>query len=97
MGSPKLVLHKDLTGDDLHNPKAHAESHHSSGSDPLEYVYTQEVPSATWNIRHNLGKFPSVIVVDTAGSVVVGETKYISVNEIQLVFSSAFSGSAYLT
>ena len=28
-------LHKDLTGGDLHSPKAHASSHRGGGSDPI--------------------------------------------------------------
>ena len=29
------------------------------------FVFTQAVPSLVWSIQHNLGKFPSVSVVDT--------------------------------
>ena len=60
------------------------------------FVFTQAIPSATWSITHNLGKFPSVTVVDSAGSTVEGGIQYISNNEIEITFVGAFSGKAYL-
>ena len=70
-----------------------------TNSDPescdKHYTYTQRIPSDEWSIVHNLNKYPSVTVVDSGGSVVVGETVYIDNNNIQITFSSAFSGKAY--
>lgn len=60
------------------------------------YVFTQGVPSTTWTIVHNLGVFPSVTVVDSGGSVQIGDVLYVSANEITLTFSAAFAGKAYL-
>lgn len=60
------------------------------------YIHTQSSPSDTWIITHNLEKYPSITIVDSAGSVVEGEEKYISKNEIHIFFSSSFSGKAYL-
>jgi hypothetical protein len=34
-----------------------------------EYVYNQILSSSQWNIEHNLNRFPSVSIVDSAGSV----------------------------
>ena len=59
------------------------------------FSFTQNTPSAVWNVTHNLNKHPSVTVVDSAGTEVIGEVKFIDSNSIQLLFSSAFSGSAY--
>lgn len=59
------------------------------------YVYTQNVPSASWSVSHNLGKRPSVTIVDTAENVVIGEIKYVDNNSVILTFSAAFSGKAY--
>ena len=59
-------------------------------------VFTQMVSSATWTIQHNLDKYPSVTVIDSAGTICVGEIQYISSNKLVLIFSSAFSGIAYL-
>lgn len=59
------------------------------------YTHTQAVPSDTWEVTHNLGKYPSVEVVDSAGSVVVGDYKNIDTNTMLLTFSGAFAGKAY--
>jgi hypothetical protein len=60
------------------------------------YVYTQAVPSATWTITHNLGKHPSVAIVDSAGTVVEGDIIYDSNNQVTASFVGGFSGVAYL-
>ena len=59
------------------------------------YVYTQATSSDTWTIQHNLNKYPAVAIVDSGGSIVIGEVVYIDNNNIQITFSSAFSGKAY--
>ena len=61
------------------------------------YVFNQASPSSTWNITHSLGGRPSVTVVDSAGTVVVGEVAYNSNTSVTVSFSAPFSGSAYLT
>lgn len=60
------------------------------------FVYQQNVASDEWVIEHNLGRFPTVTVVDSAGTVVVGEVRYIDSNTIRVKFIGAFSGNAYL-
>ena len=60
------------------------------------FDYTQSVPATVWNITHNLGKFPSISVIDSAGTVVIGEYTYMDDNNVKLTFSAAFSGKAYL-
>lgn len=64
-------------------------------SQDAHYVYIQSSPSATWVIAHNLAKYPSVTVVDSADNVVVGETEYDSLNQVTLTFAGAFSGKAF--
>lgn len=61
-------------------------------------TYTQcfENASATWTITHNLGKFPSVTVVDSANTVVVGNVDYTNSNSLVITFNAAFSGCAFL-
>ena len=58
--------------------------------------HVQNVSSDTWTINHNLNKYPSVTVQDSAGSIVVGEITYDNKNTITLTFSGAFSGEAHL-
>ena len=60
------------------------------------FVFTQGVPATTWNIQHNLGKFPSITVIDTADTVVTGQYEYIDNNNVTLTFSAGFAGKAYL-
>jgi hypothetical protein len=61
------------------------------------YVHTQASASATWTITHDLGGQPSVTVVDSAGTVVVGEIRYDSNVVVTVLFTTPFSGYAYLT
>ena len=65
------------------------------GSD-LNYVHNQSQALDTWLITHNLNKYPSVTVIDSAGSTVEGTITYISNEEIKIEFSSPFSGKAIL-
>ena len=59
------------------------------------YAHTQSVSSATWTITHNLNKYPSVTIVDSAGTVVEGDIAYSNTNAVVVTFSSTFSGKAY--
>ena len=61
------------------------------------HVHVQSVPSTVWVIIHSLGGKPSVMVTDTADTVVIGEVKYDSNTQITVEFTTAFSGYAYLT
>lgn len=62
----------------------------------LNYTHNQMVASASWTITHNLGKYPSVTVVDSAGTAWEGDITYINNNSLQINFSLPFSGKAYL-
>lgn len=60
------------------------------------FTFIQNVARNVWEIEHNLNKYPSVTIVDSAENVVIGDIIYIDENNVRLVFSSAFSGKAYL-
>lgn len=60
------------------------------------FVFTQSVPSTTWNIVHNLNKYPSVSVVNINNVAMYGEITYIDENELTIEFSAGFSGKAYM-
>jgi hypothetical protein len=93
-------IHQMGTGEArLYGPKA-------SGTWPAEYitltgsdrhVHTQGSAATTWTVTHTLGGRPSVTVVDSTGTVVIGEVQYNSDTQVTITFSAAFSGSAYLT
>lgn len=65
-------------------------------SNPETYVFEQKTPLAVWAITHDLNKYPSCTVVDSAGSVVVGEVTYIDKSNLVITFSAGFSGTCYL-
>lgn len=60
------------------------------------FVYTQNTPSTTWNVSHYLGKFPSVTVIDSAGTQVFGDINQIDSNHLVIQFSAPFAGTVYL-
>lgn len=59
-------------------------------------VHTQSVASNIWTIDHNMDKFPSVSIVDSAENIVIGEILYSTSNRVILTFAAPFSGKAYL-
>ena len=68
----------------------------TGASADLNYTHNQSSASNAWNIVHNLGKYASATVVDSANNVVVGEIVYNSVNDLTINFTASFSGKAYI-
>ena len=68
----------------------------STGGGDKTYVHVQSSAASVWVVTHNLNKYPSVTVVDSAGSVVVGEVVYNNTNKVTITFIGSFSGKAYL-
>ncbi len=67
----------------------------------ITYTHNQSTTSNTWTITHNLNRFPSVTVVDSADTIVYGTVVYNSANQLTITFfqggsALAFSGKAYL-
>lgn len=60
------------------------------------YVHTQSSAASVWNVNHNLNKFPSVTVVDSGNSVVLGDIQYVDANNLNIFFSSAFGGKTWI-
>lgn len=60
------------------------------------FVFEQGVASNIWNITHNLNKYPSVTVVDSAGNEVIAEVTYTDLNRCVVTMTAAFKGKAYL-
>lgn len=65
-------------------------------SEDAHYTHRQMQAESVWTVSHHLGKYPSVTVADSAGSAVIGDILYLDENTVQLTFSAAFSGTAYL-
>ena len=51
---------------------------------------------AAQTITHNLGKFPSVTVVDSNGKQVIGEVQHTSINALTVTFQNAFAAKVYV-
>ena len=66
------------------------------GSTGSTFTYIQASPSNTWHIAHNLGRYPSVTVVDSSGDVVEGDVDYVDANTLVATFNAPFAGDAYL-
>jgi hypothetical protein len=60
------------------------------------YVHTQGTLAITWTIVHNLGKNPSVEVVNSGDNVVLPNVHYDSLNQVTLTFDAPASGKAYV-
>lgn len=59
------------------------------------YTHLQSSPSTTWVIPHNLNRYPSAVsVIDSAGTVCVGQVTHDTVNQLTVHFGAAFSGRA---
>lgn len=68
----------------------------AGGNFDKHYKHIQSTAEKEWTILHNLNKYPNVSVIDTGGSQVYGDVKYLDENTIQLKFSYPFSGTAFL-
>ncbi|HHJ8903605.1 TPA: hypothetical protein ACQNTV_001780, partial [Streptococcus pyogenes] len=61
-----------------------------------QHLFEQVSPQTEWTITHNLIKYPSVTIVDSAGNEVFGSVEYISTTKIIVRFSAPFAGKAIL-
>lgn len=74
-----------------------------AGAGDANTVHTQDTAASTWQVTHNLGKYPSVSVVDTSNTAVNGKVIYedwatnqLSDSKLQIVFTATFAGKAFL-
>lgn len=58
-------------------------------------VHDQQTAAETWEITHNLGKYPAVTVIDSAGDQVEGDLQYLGLNTVRITFGAAFAGRAF--
>lgn len=54
-----------------------------SGSDKT-YRFQQTEPSTEWIVLHNLNKYPSVIITDALGNLIIGDVQYIDLNSLKI-------------
>lgn len=67
------------------------------GGSAFQFVHDQAVASAGWTITHSLGGFPNVTIVDTNGEQIEADIDYLDNNTLQVNFSTATAGKAYLS
>ena len=67
-----------------------------SGAQDKDFTFTQSSAASTWNITHNLNKFPSVTVTLADGSQVIAEVTHNNKNNLTITFSGDNSGTAYM-
>lgn len=65
------------------------------GTNYDDLKYSQAFNASTVIVTHNLNKYPSVFVLDSAGDEVVGSVTHNSANQLTIVFSASFSGIVY--
>lgn len=63
----------------------------------MSYSHAQSSASDTWTVVHNLGFYPAVSIFDSAANAVEGAITHNSINHLTIEFSSAISGTAYLS
>lgn len=67
-----------------------------SGSGSVAYVFTQNSPSATWTINHNLGYKPSVELLTVGGVEFDASVMHTSINQTIIDIAMPIAGSARL-
>lgn len=100
-----IVVETSVKDHDKLNHRDYPDQHPISAITGLEeallnadktFVFEQGIASDTWNITHNLNKYPSVTVVDSAGNEVIAEVVYTDTNNCVVTMTAAFKGKAYL-
>lgn len=59
------------------------------------YTHNQLSASLTWTINHNLGKYPSITLQDSAGSEFEARIQHVNNNQAIAYLSYAVSGTAH--
>lgn len=89
------INHNSLSNRDL--PDQHPIEAITGLKDALgTFIYEQAQTSAEWTINHNLGKYPSVTIADSAGNVFFPAIKYINENTCVVTMNAPMNGVAYL-
>jgi len=65
----------------------------ADGTSDKTFTHIQSVVSASWTVTHNLGKMPSVTVLDSAGSEMLADVQHLSVNQCVITFLTATIGT----
>ena len=67
-----------------------------AGAQDLSFEFAQASAATTWTVNHNLGKFPSVTVKLSDGTVGQAAITHTNKNTLTITFSADTSGTAYM-
>lgn len=59
-------------------------------------LFIQDIPSDTWTIQHNMGKIPTITVMDSGGNKVLVDEEHVDENLVILRSIGAHTGKATL-
>jgi hypothetical protein len=68
---------------------------HTAIESDLHYVHTQAASVTTWNIAHNLGKYPAITILNGVGREVKATIIHTDANNAQAIFGKNYTGIAY--
>lgn len=67
-----------------------------AGAQDAHFEFHQASASSTWNVTHNLGKFPSVTIKLADGTIGQAAVTHNNINNLTITFSGDNSGTAYM-
>ena len=100
IGVKSSVSHDNLTGRNL--PNQHQIGAITGLNEALQevsdknFVFEQGIASDIWLIKHNLGKYPSVSLVDSSGTQFDADVEYNDENTCTVRMNGATTGKAFL-
>ena len=65
------------------------------GGADATYTHTQSSPATVWTIAHNLGRYPSITVVDNLGGQLYPDVRYLDADIVQITHSVPLTGRAF--
>lgn len=102
VSGPAEILNKPTSlsdfEDDLGNNPTHTHSQYLEAGDVVDdknYKYEWRELLRTVTIQHNLMKYPSVTIVDTAGSEIIADVTHVDYRTVTISFSAPTRGTAF--
>jgi hypothetical protein len=74
--------------------QAYADAHYRTKASD---IWTQGVAATVWTITHNLGTYPAVTILDSAGTLIETDITWPDANTVVSTSAYPFSGEAILT
>lgn len=59
------------------------------------YMHTQTTPAAVWTAAHNLGRYPSVSIVDHLGNLMLADVRFVDADTVQIAHAAPTIGKVY--